>query len=67
METISHETTQSISVFSPDADGSWPVVLAYHGNEGSREDMALLGERIAATARSCSPPTTAAATSPRAG
>ena len=48
METISDETTQSISVFSPDADGSWPVVLVYHGNEGSREDMALLGERIAA-------------------
>ena len=47
-ETVSHETTQTISVFAPDADGPWPVVLAYHGNEGSREDMALLGGRVAA-------------------
>jgi dienelactone hydrolase len=47
-QTVSDETTQSISVFAPDADGSWPVVLVYHGNEGKREDMALLGERVAA-------------------
>jgi dienelactone hydrolase len=47
-QTVSDETTQTISVFAPDADGSWPVVLAYHGNEGTRADMALLGERVAA-------------------
>lgn len=47
-QTVSDETTQTISVFAPDLDGSWPVVLAYHGNEGERADMALLGERVAA-------------------
>ena len=47
-QTVSDETTQDISVFAPDADGAWPVVLAYHGNEGERQDMALLGERVAA-------------------
>jgi dienelactone hydrolase len=47
-ETVSGEATQAISVFAPEGDGSWPVVLAYHGNEGSKEDMALLGERVAA-------------------
>ncbi|GAA3178747.1 hypothetical protein GCM10010531_35880 [Blastococcus jejuensis] len=47
-QTVSDETTQTISVFAPDTDGSWSVVLAYHGNEGERADMALLGERVAA-------------------
>ena len=47
-QTVSAKTTQAISVFAPDTKGSWPVVLAYHGNEGRKEDMALLGKRIAA-------------------
>jgi dienelactone hydrolase len=46
--TVKGEMTQTISVFAPDARGSWPVVLAYHGNEGKRQDMALLGKQIAA-------------------
>jgi len=48
-QTISHETTQAISVFAPDADGTWPVVVAYHGNEGTAQDMALLSTQVAAT------------------
>jgi dienelactone hydrolase len=47
-QTVQGETTQGISVFAPDAYGSWPVLLAFHGNEGTRADMALLGERVAA-------------------
>jgi acetyl esterase/lipase len=37
---ISHETTQDISVWAPEADGSWPVVYALHGIGGSRQDLA---------------------------
>jgi alpha-beta hydrolase superfamily lysophospholipase len=36
---VSHETTQDISVWAPDAEGSWPVVYALHGTGGSRQDL----------------------------
>ena len=46
-DTISDETTQDIEVFAPDAHGAWPVVVAYHGNEGNAGQMALLAEGVA--------------------
>jgi dienelactone hydrolase len=48
-ETISHETTQRLLVVQPEAEGAWPVVLAYHGIDGTAEDMSVLGEQLAAT------------------
>ena len=48
-EVLSHETTQSVLVFEPDAEGGWPVAMAYHGFDGSAQQMAALGEEIAAT------------------
>jgi dienelactone hydrolase len=45
---ISHETTQDVRVFQPDAEGSWPVAIAYHGIDGSADQMAVIGERLAA-------------------
>jgi dienelactone hydrolase len=47
-QAVSDATTQSISLFEPDAEGSWPVVLAFHGFNGSAEQMAPLAERLAA-------------------
>jgi dienelactone hydrolase len=46
---VSHETTQDILVFEPDAEGSWPVVLAFHGLDGNAEQMAEMGQRLAAS------------------
>lgn len=46
-EVVSHETTQDILVFAPDAEGSWPVVLAMHGIGGTAEDMAETASRLA--------------------
>jgi dienelactone hydrolase len=47
--TVSDATTQDILLFEPDAEGSWPVVLALHGKDGTADDMAPLAERVAAT------------------
>lgn len=47
-ETISHADTQEITVWSPGGPGPWPVVFAYHGMGGTRADLAILAERIAA-------------------
>lgn len=46
-EVVSHETTQDILVFAPDAEGSWPVVLALHGIGGDAYDMAAIATRLA--------------------
>ena len=46
-EVVSHETTQEVLVFSPDAEGSWPVIFALHGIDGAGKDMAVIGRRIA--------------------
>jgi len=46
-EVISHETTQEIAVFSPDAEGTWPVVFTFHGSTNTWEDMEETSSRIA--------------------
>ena len=46
-EVVSHETTQDILVFAPDAEGSWPIVFALHGLNGTGEDMAETSRRLA--------------------
>ena len=46
-EVVSHETTQDILVFAPDAAGPWPVVWAMHGIGGTGEDMAEMAARLA--------------------
>ena len=46
-ELVSHETTQEILVFAPDAEGSWPTVIALHGLDGSAEDVAETSRRLA--------------------
>ncbi len=46
-DVVSHETTQDILVFAPDADGPWPVVMALHGLDGRGEHMAETARRLA--------------------
>jgi dienelactone hydrolase len=46
-EVVSHETTQDMLVFSPDAEGPWPVVVAFHGIGGTAQDMAEMATRLA--------------------
>ena len=45
---VSHPTTREISVWVPDAPGQRPVVTLFHGLNGSRADMEVLGRRLAA-------------------
>ena len=47
-QVISDPTTQDIRVFRPDGDGSWPIVMAYHGLDGDAQQMSELGRRLAA-------------------
>ena len=49
METtgLSGEDTQEITVWAPDADGSWPVVYLLHGTGGSAGDFAELAPLLA--------------------
>ncbi len=44
---LSGEDTQEITVWSPDADGSWPVVYALHGTGSSAQDLAELATALA--------------------
>ena len=46
-EVVSHQTTQDILVFEPQAEGPWPVVFALHGHDGSGEDMTEIATRLA--------------------
>ena len=46
-EVVSHATTQDILVFEPQAEGTWPVVFALHGIDGSAEDMTEIATRLA--------------------
>lgn len=39
-EVVRDETTKDILVFTPDAEGTWPVIVAFHGIGGTAEDMA---------------------------
>jgi dienelactone hydrolase len=44
--TISHESTQEISVFSPDTEGRWPVVHLFPGSSGNRKDLSELARTL---------------------
>jgi dienelactone hydrolase len=46
-EVVSHEATKDMLVFAPDAEGRWPVVVAFHGIEGTGQDMAEIATRLA--------------------
>jgi len=46
-EVVSHEATKDMLVFAPDAEGSWPVIVAFHGVGGTPEDMAEIATRLA--------------------
>lgn len=47
-ETVSDESTQDIWVFTPQSEGSWPVVMLLHGLDGVGEAMAETGSQLAA-------------------
>ena len=46
-EVVSHEATKDMLVFAPDAEGEWPVIVAFHGVGGNPEDMAEIAARLA--------------------
>jgi dienelactone hydrolase len=46
---MSDATTQDIHVFAPTVDGTWPVVVALHGLDGTGADMSELATRLAST------------------
>ncbi len=47
-ETISHDTTQQVLVFSPEAECSWPVVHLFTEDYGKAVGVAQLGRTLAA-------------------
>ncbi len=47
MTVVSHESTQDISVWAPDAEGSWPVVYAVHGTGADRSRWDVVGPALA--------------------
>lgn len=47
-ETVSDESTQDILVFTPQSEGSWPVVMLLHGLDGVGEAMAETATRLSA-------------------
>lgn len=51
IDEVSHDTTQDMAVFAPDAEGSWPVVFVYHGAGDTWENVAELSERVSAQGR----------------
>lgn len=44
---VSHEATQDITVWTPDAEGSWPVVYAVHGSGADRSRWDVTGPELA--------------------
>lgn len=46
-EAVSNETTAEMLVFAPEGEGPWPVIVAYHGIDGTAQDMAELATRLA--------------------
>jgi dienelactone hydrolase len=46
-EVVSSEATQDVLVFAPQAEGPWPLVVAFHGIDGRAEDMAEMATRLA--------------------
>jgi hypothetical protein len=60
-EVVSHETTKDMLVFAPDAEGRWPVIVAFHGVGGTgRAEIATRlareGTGIRPTYGTASPP-----------
>lgn len=47
MSVVTHETTQDISVWAPDAEGSWPIVFAVHGAGADRSRWDVTGPALA--------------------
>ena len=45
-EVVSDATTRDVLVVAPEAQGSWPVVLALHGVDGSGGDMGEIATRL---------------------
>jgi dienelactone hydrolase len=46
-EVVSNEATQDMLAFAPEAEGPWPVIVAFHGIGGTAQDMAELATRLA--------------------
>ena len=46
-EVVSHKSTKDMLVFAPDAEGRWPVIVAFHGIGGTGQDMAEIATRLA--------------------
>jgi dienelactone hydrolase len=46
-EVVSNGTTENMLVFAPEAEGPWPVIVAFHGIGGTARDMAELATRLA--------------------
>ena len=46
-DVVSHKGIKDMLVFSPDAEGSWPVIVAFHGVGGTPQDMAEIATRLA--------------------
>ena len=46
-EVVSHEATKDMRLFAPDAEGPWPLIVAFHGVGGTPEDMAEIATRLA--------------------
>lgn len=44
---VAHETTQEISVFAPEPEGSWPVAYLLHCYDCNREDSAEMARQLA--------------------
>jgi acetyl esterase/lipase len=44
---MSHETTQDISMWAPEEEGSWPVVVAFPGLSGDRSRWEITGPALA--------------------
>lgn len=44
---MSHETTQDISMWAPEKEGSWPVVVAFPGLSGDRSRWDITGPALA--------------------
>ena len=46
-DVVSTDAAKDMLVFAPGTDGSWPVVVAYHGVGGSPADMTEIATRLA--------------------
>ena len=44
---MSHETTRDISVWAPEAEGTWPIAVAFPGMSGDRTRWNVTGPALA--------------------